>query len=220
METIVAISTLAFVLGLQHSLEIDHVIAISTLTTKTSKLALASRLGALWGLGHTLPLFIATILVFSFKIVISEQMSSFFELGVGLLLIALGIHVLINRNQNGSHSHGDVVHTHGLRQINYTGKMSFLVGIVHGLAGSSLLVLLLITTVPSVWMGLLFVAAFGLGTIVGMMTVGLFLSIPVKLSSSFPRFQQAINVLSGIGSLLLGISLIYTILFIDKTFVI
>ncbi|MES9871277.1 MAG: hypothetical protein ABW149_16480, partial [Sedimenticola sp.] len=49
---------LGFLIGMQHALEVDHVAAVASLATRGRSLAETARQGAVWGLGHTLTLFL------------------------------------------------------------------------------------------------------------------------------------------------------------------
>lgn len=132
---------LGLVMGLRHSMEADHVAAVSTIvtTTTTTTTATASAsgrgwlrrapmLGVLWGLGHTATLFVAGIVVLVLAISIPASISSRLEFGVGLMLIFLGattitgfnvgrfLRGIIGRGQAHSHKHihsdTGVVHSH------------------------------------------------------------------------------------------------------------
>lgn len=58
--TISFLSILFFglLIGIKHSLEHDHVIAVATVAGKDEKLRLSTLAGVFWGIGHTLTLFI------------------------------------------------------------------------------------------------------------------------------------------------------------------
>ncbi|HVD21166.1 MAG TPA: hypothetical protein VNB95_04420, partial [Nitrososphaera sp.] len=119
---------LGLVTGLRHSIEADHVAAvISVIASSHKNIKRASMLGALWGLGHTISLFIAGLLVLLLAVNISETVSSRLEFGVGIMLLFLGITTITGwsigkffkglRHQKSSHKHihhhqSNVVHSH------------------------------------------------------------------------------------------------------------
>src|SRR5690606_2119454 len=84
----------AFFLGLEHALEADHVVAVTTISTKTRSIRQAAILGAWWGLGHIVTIMILGIIVLVAKVNISHEIASMLELGVGVMLVFLGLDVI------------------------------------------------------------------------------------------------------------------------------
>ena len=82
---------LGLVLGLKHALDADHLAAVSTMATEGRGLFASSLIGALWGLGHTLSLTFAGVLVIVLHFEIGERVGKALELCVGFMLIALGV---------------------------------------------------------------------------------------------------------------------------------
>ena len=147
---------LSAILGLRHALEPDHMAAVATLVTGTSRPAAAARLGASWGIGHAAALLaMATLLVIT-SAALPPAAGATLELLVGAMLIVLGGVRL------GAALRATPAADRG------TGR-SFSTGIVHGLAGSGALTVLAASQVPSPSARLAFVATFGFGSIVGMM---------------------------------------------------
>src|SRR5687768_15649598 len=85
---------IGFVLGLQHAIEADHLAAVSTIVSEKKSLFSASVVGGLWGLGHTISLFVVGTLVLFLKLQISETAEARLEAIVGVMLILLGINAL------------------------------------------------------------------------------------------------------------------------------
>lgn len=208
-----------FVVGLKHAFEADHVAAVSTIVSHTRSIKLSSVFGAIWGLGHTTTLLLAGILLLAFRIAIPEKLALSFEFLVGIVLVLLGVDVLrkILRDKIHvhSHSHGDVAHahfhSHASSNLHHHAHRSFAVGMIHGLAGSAALMLLVLATVSSVAEGIAYILVFGLGSVAGMMLMGGILSIPFALSSKFERVDRAVRMLSGSASILVGLLLMYNI---------
>lgn len=216
---------LGFLLGIKHATDADHVAAISTLVVQTSRVSSASGLGALWGMGHTFTLLLAGILVLILKLSIPEGLVIVAELMVGVVLIVLALMVLRDLNIAGllphrhSHRHNEVEHKHIHLHLfeRYTsghghhhGSKAFGLGILHGMAGSGVLTLLVLGSIDNLLLGLVYILIFGAGSILGMTLLSGLIGIPVKLGiqRNSPSFLLAINITASLFSLLIGISLI------------
>ena len=157
-----------------------------------------------------------------FKIVIPKNLALSFELLVGIMLIALGlgvlwkaakskIHLHIHEHDGAGHVH---FHSHALSESHSHSHAhkSFIVGAVHGLAGSASLMLLVLATVDSFFSGLLYILVFGLGSIIAMLTISTIIGLPFRLTSNFGKINGAIKLIAGFASIILGVSIIYGIL--------
>ena len=220
--SLLSLLMLGFVLGLEHALDADHVAAVSAIASETKSVKKSSILGIFWGLGHTTTLFIAGIIVLIFQIVIPKNLALSFELLVGIRLIALGlgvlwkaakskIHLHIHEHDGAGHVH---FHSHALSESHSHSHAhkSFIVGAVHGLAGSAALMLLVLATVDSFFSGLLYILVFGLGSIIAMLTISTIIGLPFRLTSNFGKINGAIKLIAGFASIILGVSIIYGIL--------
>jgi len=181
-------------LGLQHSLEPDHVAAVSTLVSREKSPKVSARIGLLWGIGHTSTLLVVGILVFVFKINISAAVSAFFELLVGVMLVYLGLllikgawldeaHIHPHEHDGAPHTH---FHSHKTKKGHAHTHKPLLIGAMHGLAGSAGIIVLVIASMESLTDGLLFIVLFGLGATLGMAGSGIFISAPVSLAPDKP----------------------------------
>jgi hypothetical protein len=187
---------LGLVLGLKHALDADHLAAVSTMATELRGLFAFSLIGAVWGLGHTLSLVAAGVLVIVFHVEIGEHIGKALELCVGFMLIALGGNSLHKLARSGK-SH---MHTPRL------GARPLLVGVVHRLAGSAALTLLVLAAIPSPARGLHYIAIFGTGSTSGMVLMSTLFSLPARLTSlHFARANIVIHGLAGIVSELWGL---------------
>ena len=172
---------LAFLLGMRHALEVDHLAAVATLATRSRTRWQTVSQGAAWGLGHTLMLLAAGGACLLLSIAIPARLARGFEIGVGVMLLGLGAEVLWRvRRQNVHlhlHEHDDGtrhVHAHSHQPGDEQGpehrahphfhphphgfpRRALLVGLVHGLAGSAALLLLTVTAIPSRWLGLAYI---------------------------------------------------------------
>ncbi|MBI2853016.1 MAG: sulfite exporter TauE/SafE family protein [Chloroflexi bacterium] len=86
---------------------------------------------------------------------------------------------------------------------------SYVVGAVHGLAGSAALILLVLASIRSFWSGAVFILIFGLGTVISMGIISVFISLPFAISSQIPRLNRAIQAVTGIFSIVFGLFLMY-----------
>jgi sulfite exporter TauE/SafE len=185
--------------------------------------------GGLWGIGHTISLLIAGILVILFRFEISERTEQALEFCVGLMLVALGanalrklargayLHLHVHQHGGRAHIHPHMhdgktepaPHTHhGLR----LGARPLLVGMVHGLAGSAALMLLVLSTISSPLVGITYIVVFGIGSISGMMLMSALVGLPVYLTASrFNRANLMVRVMAGLFSLCFGLFMVYEI---------
>ena len=222
--------------GLRHSMEADHIAAVLSIVASSHKnIKRASMLGAIWGLGHTMSLFVAGLVVLLLAVNISETISSRLEFGVGIMLLFLGFTTLTGwsigkffkglRHQKSSHKHihyhqDNIVHSHGHIHDNEHkhGHKSLIIGMVHGMAGSGALLLIVLSTINSIPLGLAYIAIFGAGSIGGMAGVSTLMGIPfVKLSNS-AKISIALRYAAAITTLAIGAGLIYDLVWIDQIF--
>ncbi len=184
MGSIWPVLLFGLLLGMKHATEPDHVIAVSTIASRTKKLSLSSLAGMFWGIGHTLTLLVVGMVMIAFERQIPEQIASYLEMGVGIMIVILGMASFRSTMRLDHHHQGDIHHLH---------VKSTLIGIVHGLAGSAGMVLLTMTTVKGTWMALAFILIFGLGTVIGMMLFTTFLGYSVCLDESETASHESMD---------------------------
>jgi ABC-type nickel/cobalt efflux system permease component RcnA len=229
---------LGLVTGLRHSIEADHVAAVlSVVASNRKNIKRASILGAIWGLGHTTSLFVAGLVVLLLAVNISDTISNRLEFGVGIMLVFLGVTTftgwsigkffkgLRRRKWSSSHDHihhhqGNVVHSH--RHVHDDehghGHKSLIIGMIHGMAGSGALLVIVLSTINSIPLGLAYIAIFGAGSIGGMVGISTLMGIPfVKLSDS-AKISMALRYAAAITTLAIGAGLIYDLVWIDQIF--
>jgi len=212
---------LGFVLGLRHALDPDHVVAVSTIVSESRSIGRSSLVGTFWGLGHTAALLAAGIAVIGLKLNIPRHAAQWMESAVAGMLILLGLkavrtafrgwrvhrHVHVHDRREHAHFHvhaaGEPAHNH--RHLLSFGTQPFLVGLVHGFAGSAGLMILVLGTIPSAIAGLAYIAMFGLGSTGGMLLMSSLISLPfVWTARRFELFTQGLQFLVGFGSILFG----------------
>ena len=84
---------------------------------------------------------------------------------------------------------------------------SYVIGVVHGLAGSAAVMLLLLPKISSFWVGIGFLLLFGVGTILSMGAITLGLGVPFAISGNFERMNRAVARVAGTASLVFGAAL-------------
>lgn len=222
-----AILGFGFLIGLKHATEADHLAAVSTMVSERRSLWSSAIVGGLWGLGHTISLFAAGILVLVLDFQISEQMERWLEFGVGVMLTFLGVNVIRKIITGGtlhlhSHAHGGHKHVHPhvhdqaetehpeTAHVEGQSPKALLIGLVHGLAGSAALMLVMIPTIPSKTVGLVYILVFGLGSIGGMMLMSLLLGLPFHYTAlRFGRLNNVLQGVAGVVSVALGLYIIW-----------
>jgi sulfite exporter TauE/SafE len=229
MGAIVSLLAFGFVLGLKHAIDADHLAAVATIAGERRSLLSSSMVGALWGLGHTISLVAAGVAVIFLHLQISARTTEVLELCVGIMLVALGINALCKLARGGHlhihvHEHGGHLHAHphihdkAQPEEPHThhglafGARPLLIGIVHGLAGSAALMLLMLTTISSPAIALLYIVVFGVGSISGMMLMSTLFALPARFAATrFRRANFALRGLAGLFSLSFGLFMVYEI---------
>jgi len=216
-----SVLVIGFMLGLQHAVEADHLAAVSTIVSEKKNLLTASLVGGLWGVGHTVSLFAVGVLVILLKLQISETTETRLEALVGVMLILLGINALRKLSTDKVHVH---VHEHGEREHLHIhahreaaeeshhgfSVRSVFIGMVHGLAGSAALMLLIVPTIASPALALLYILIFGVGSIGGMMAMSFLIGLPVHFTADrFAFINKGIRLAAGVFSFGLGAVIVY-----------
>src|SRR5262247_258181 len=94
-------SGLGSLLGMRHALEPDHLAAVTTLVSRERSSIRAAMLGACWGLGHTLALVVVGALLIVLRKEMPAALTEVFELGVAVMLIALGVRAVLQAVRQG-----------------------------------------------------------------------------------------------------------------------
>ena len=213
---------LGFVLGFRHALDADHVAAVSTMLARSSSVWRSGLVSLYWGVGHTVVLLAAGTLVMTFQVSIPDPVAQALEGAVGLMLVCLGGSLAwtlyVERWHWHSHEHDGARHLHihhhqqgadhnHLHWWNGAWK-PFVVGMVHGLAGSAALLLLVLSNVRTLGEGLTYIAVFGVGSIFGMMLTGAVISLPMVYAGSWgawgPVAQVVVRGMVSLGAVGMG----------------
>ncbi|MCU1288637.1 MAG: urease accessory protein UreH [Acidobacteria bacterium] len=215
---------LGFFLGLSHAIEADHLAAVSAIVSEKKNIFSAAIVGGLWGVGHTISLFVVGAIAIFLKLQISETAEAKLEAIVGGMLILLGLNALrklftAKEIHAHTHEHGARAHTHfhlhkdeesGEKSHHRFSPRSVLIGMVHGLAGSAALTIAVVPTIKSPIVALAYIFIFGVGSIGGMMLMSLLLGLPFHFTANnFVVLNKAIRLAAGIFSFGLGMFIVY-----------
>ena len=227
--SVLAVLSIGLVFGLKHAMEVDHVVAVSTIVSQHKNILHSALVGALWGAGHTVSLLAIAAIVLTLRVAIPERVSGWLELGVAVMIVCLGISALrraLRKNAEvhvHQHNHDGLSHTHvhfheqetkhapashsqHSHAISRLGCKPVLIGMMHGLAGSGALTLLVLTQISSPWIGFLYVATFGFGSIVGMLVMSGLIGLPFALTSrKLTHIHHGIQTLAALLSICFGV---------------
>ena len=215
---------LAASLGFRHAFETDHIVAVSNIVTKRNSTLLAMKDGTFWGLGHTSSILIVGIAMLLLRWAIPTHYFHLMEGAVGVIIVGLGlfrfwhfirqtplrIHTHVHTHDKQKHSH---IHIHpatdNMHAHQHLHKLSFGVGIIHGLAGSGILIAAAMAAMKTVGSSFFFLVIFSIGCIAGMMLAAAVLSLPFsKKLQSFEWIKQILVVVSCSICVILGARII------------
>ena len=205
-------------LGFKHALDADHLVTLSVLVNVHSRASRAVTVGLLWGIGHTLTLFVLGLCAIVFHIAMPPVLNVSFELAVGIVMVILGVQALWKYKRRKIHHHE---HYHdGTRHRHFHAHLmsskhahdhspksykSFLIGMAHGLAGSAPLLLFVLVTIRTELQGIVYVAVFSFGSMLGMFTAsGLMAAVLWATTRRFKRFSQRLQLLIGTAAVAVG----------------
>ena len=250
MSTLPAILALGFVLGMRHATDPDHVIAVSTIVARHRSARGAALVGAAWGIGHSLTVFVVGGGIVLLGWVIPPRVGLSLEVSVGVMLVVLGVVNLLGAWKAAetraaphahAHPHGDYVHSHPhghapehhphreddtpvSRLDRRLGALAayrlvrpLVIGMVHGLAGSAAVALLVVAAISEPRWSALYLVVFGAGTVAGMMLVTLLIALPLAWGGG-ARLTRGLAFASGVASLGFGLWLAYRVGVVDGLF--
>jgi hypothetical protein len=249
------LALLGLLLGMRHATDPDHVVAVTTILSRERRFLTATRVGAIWGLGHTMTVLAVGAAIIVFKVAIPARLGLAMEFAVAIVLILLGLRAAgdfvsgVHRRVFGDaddslivhahpHSHGGGSHSHRhVHALNYdhdvaapdAGQLhrdhllpadaaatfagrrpllrSFAVGLVHGLAGSAAIALLVLSAIPEPLWATLYLVIFCVGTIIGMAMITTAIAAPFLIAANRMLWLHR-GLVTGSGLLSFGFGLI------------
>ncbi len=247
-----AITLLGLFLGMRHSTDPDHVVAVSTIVSRQKSIRSSATIGLLWGLGHTLTIFLVGSAIIIFGVVIPPRLGLSMEFCVALMLVLLGVLNLTGvlrriterwTPTNAPASTEALSDSFGLAReraepdsgpsrsaVKWFGSAArnlglfqtlrpLFVGLVHGLAGSAAVALLVLSTIKNPFWSTAYLLVFGFGTVLGMMLMTAAISAPLVFAGrKFSAVNRHLTAISGLASVAFGMFLVYHIGFVDGLF--
>ena len=223
------IAGVGLLLGMRHSTDPDHVVAVSTIVSKQRSIRQAGLIGSIWGLGHTLTIFAVGSMIILFGVVIPPRLGLSMEFSVALMLILLGVLNLtgvmqrvtsyLTRNGKPLEKAETLIDRSVGRFGVYQCVRPLVIGIVHGLAGSAAVALLVLSTIHSPAWATVYLLIFGAGTMVGMMCMTAAMAVPLAYAGHrFGGLSRVFSVASGVVSVCFGFFLVYQLGFLGGLF--
>jgi ABC-type nickel/cobalt efflux system permease component RcnA len=144
-----------------------------------------------------------------------------------------------HRRHEDPHGHGDYIHSHPHRHApdthshceesvpparldrrfgdsrTYRALRPTIIGVVHGLAGSAAIALLVLPIIREPLWALMYLSIFGAGTIAGMMLITTAIAVPLSCSTRFEFLHRHVGAAAGVVSFSFGLFLVYQIGFVN-----
>ncbi|MGA8272976.1 MAG: hypothetical protein WB919_15545, partial [Candidatus Sulfotelmatobacter sp.] len=235
----VTVTLLGLFLGMRHSTDPDHVVAVSTIVSRQQSIKSSATIGLLWGLGHTLTIFLVGSAIIIFGVVIPPRLGLSMEFCVALMLILLGILNLtgalqwiterftptkttegslrpaasLNAASENDGKSGAILSCHNKTFLGktveklgiYQTLRPLVIGLVHGLAGSAAVALLVLSTIRNPFWSTAYLLVFGLGTMAGMMLMTAAIAFPLVFTGrKFFGINRHLTAVSGLASVAFG----------------
>ena len=218
----------AFMLGLVHAIEVDHMVAVTVFAGMKPRLLSAANYGARWGLGHAIVVVVLGGVLALLNIKIPESVVGYGETLVGLALIALGfwalkrgkkfhVHPPKEHDSSREHHHGHLHahlsesnngHRHSHQQQEAERHHQHLptaLGALHGLAGSApLLALIPVTLLSSFQQVLIYLLLFSVGSTLAMSVYGLLAAAAVQGLGLHKHHVYRLTIVIALATILVG----------------
>jgi high-affinity nickel permease len=187
---------LGFALGVRHATDADHIAAVGTIVSGGRGLRHTALIGAWWGVGHSVSVLLVGGALVLLKLPMPTRVALALEFAVAIMLVVLGLRSLVWRSGGTP--------TSALRPL--------IVGIVHGLAGSAVLALLVVATTDSAAVAATYLVFFCIGTTAGMASVSALFALPARLGAARAiRFERALRVTASVASIGIGLSIAHRV---------
>lgn len=232
MTSLLTVCALGFVLGVRHAADADHVVAVTSIVSGHRGVRGAAIVGALWGIGHTLTILLVGSAIILLGWVIPPRVGLSMEFSVGAMLILLGVANIVAvlprfRTRAQDDLPGTAAHNVPLKWFDrrlgsvgvYHAVRPLLVGVVHGMAGSAAVALLVMGVIGRSTWSFFYLLVFGMGTIVGMVLITVAIGIPLATAGKkAPRLGHGLRLAAGVLSVCFGLLLAYQVGMVDGLF--
>ena len=221
MAELVTLAT-ACLLGFLHALEVDHMLAVTAFVSRRPTLLTAARFGFRWGVGHSVAVLIAGGVIIATGLRWSNRWDHVAEAAVGVMLIGIGlwslratrnlhVHLPVEHGDHAhlhAHGHGGETHGHGhpAPAAGKHGHGMTLVGLLHGLAGTTGAVALLpVTMMERPSFGIAYLVVFGIGVTGAMTLYALVTALAMqRAASGSVNLGRRITRVVGLAGVLVG----------------
>ncbi len=183
--------------GARHALEPDHVTAVATVMVEAPSPRRGIFYAACWGLGHaSMLLFVAGPLV-ALRVELPDLLTAILEIAVGAMLVYLGVRTL-----RGARAAAPVDVS---APVLVRGRRPFVIGVMHGLAGSGALAALIALGAPTIATGLACLALYAFGTVLGMVALAAAAGPVLARAGRLPKVAPMLAQVAGAVSIVVGI---------------
>lgn len=190
---------LGVALGVRHATDADHVAAVGTIVTESRSARRAALVGVAWGIGHSVSVLVVGGALVLLRLPMPLRVALALEFCAALMLIGLGVRSLFWRGN--------------ARAIAAASPARPLaIGVVHGLAGTAVLALLVLGATDNARDAAAYLVSFCLGTIIGMSLITALLTLPARYGSAYlVSFDRGVRIAAGVASVVIGVSLAYRV---------
>ncbi|MDM5340172.1 sulfite exporter TauE/SafE family protein [Fictibacillus enclensis] len=206
---LLTILLMAMLLGLKHALDPDHLVAVTTIVSEKKKARFSALVGAWWGVGHMTTILVVGSAIIYFNLFVSHSVEMLLEGVVGVMIIYLGVKAFYTLR--ASHKHEHAVSGSGSRWM----LRPLIVGLLHGLAGSTGVAYLFLSTIQDKYLGVIYLLVFGAGTLISMVLATLLIGLPYSWSSDHKKINLLLTRFTGVLSVCFGVYYLYKTLFIS-----
>jgi ABC-type nickel/cobalt efflux system permease component RcnA len=209
----IVVLLIAFALGLRHASDPDHLVAVSTLVASGKERAgrSAGLLGAAWGAGHAVTLLLFGLPVIFVQTFLPAAVESLAEALIGVIIIALAARVLVRWRRGAFHAHrhehdGNAhlhVHSHAREAAHAHAHsvrspvQAFGIGLVHGLAGSAGVAILIVAAVPDRATAVAALLVMVVGTAISMSVISAAIGRAFTAAGARRVFNRGVPALAG-----------------------
>ena len=204
-----ALLILALAIGIRHAFEPDHVAAVLTVSAQSKSLSATAKQGAIWGIGHTITLFAFSLLLIGTQVEINESIYISFEFLVSCLLILMGLDVLkkaktiISNQANRNDIAPRIINNKTILSLKALG-----IGLLHGAAGSGVIIAIVTTTIDSVYLKFAYITLFSIGLIICMSLLSMLMGIPLQRRIIMLPTRY-FKIIAGSVAIVIGLKMLY-----------
>ena len=200
---------LVITIGIRHAFEPDHIAAVLTISAQSDSLTATAKQGAIWGFGHSITLFIFSLILVGMQIKIDASVFITFECLVGIALIFMGISVI--KNYNITRTNKDKYKNNTRWMIAQENKLSlktFLIGLLHGAAGSGVIITIITSKFDTMSLKFTYIAVFSIFLIISMALLSILMSMPIQRKINFIPLRY-FNIGIGAIAIFVGVKMLY-----------